>query len=133
MARETEGRCFELAAECVLRRRELAPETTALVVHGVVTQPDTGLRHVHAWVEESSSAFDPSAMLRGHLCLWSRNFYYRAGEIVEPELVRYTANEVLENVLKHETYGPWDQGLDELQTAVLEACEKEETDHGRLQ
>jgi hypothetical protein len=97
------GNCYRLAAQWVMNNREHK------LVHAEVTGegPIKGIRYGHAFTtftDESLSerVFDPSGEVK-----MSKAQYFKRGKINPDEIIEYSHEEVLENILKHETWGPW--------------------------
>lgn len=118
------GRCYELAANTVLafgagRLAHLLigehwaakiprDATNVVLVHGtpVLARPPYK-RYGHAWVELHWWRTDwcvdgnfGSAM--------PKDLYYRAGQIEECHVKRYTKDQATEMILKHKHYGRWE-------------------------
>ena len=75
------------------------------LVHGIVTGQGaiSGLQYCHAWVEDGDTVIDmtlPESMRE-----FPKVAYYAVGNIKTTK--RYDYRQVLENVCKYETYGPW--------------------------
>ena len=123
-AEEHDGDCFKVAANIValfdcqfaltsaeLKAREMAlaigrNENSVYLVHGYVTRPTDGKRHVHAWVEipDVRLVLDYS---NGLEVMTPIAHYYKAGKINEACISRYGYYEARESLVKHEHYGPW--------------------------
>jgi len=98
------GECYRLAAQLVMDNR------TYKLVHAEVTGEGSikGIRYGHAFTtftDESLSewVFDPS----GETVKMRKERYFKRGKINSDEIIEYTSEEVLENILKYETWGPW--------------------------
>jgi len=102
------GDCFRAAVTTLLENEKQKGEKLPdmQVVHAWVTQPETGKRHCHAFNEwaDGRLVLDNS---NGHNANAIREIYYKAGEITETELIRYSYDEILINLVKYEHYGPW--------------------------
>jgi hypothetical protein len=101
------GECYRLAAQLVMDNREYK------LVHAEVTGegPIKGIRYGHAFTtftDESSSewVFDPSGENETPVKV-PKALYFKLGNINPDEIIEYPYEEVLENILKHETWGPW--------------------------
>ena len=103
---KTGGQCFETANALALTfsARHMDP----MIVHALVTHPDKGFRHIHAWVEVGNLVFDYEYQVGFVL---PRDIYYKAGEIKGGEIVYYTVYEATEQMLLLGHHGPWDEGL----------------------
>ena len=94
------GDCFVVASNYVQKHPE------AILCHGIVTGqgPIAGVQYNHAWVEEGDTVIDKTVDIT-----LPKIVYYAIGNI---EIVkRYTFKEMLEQMIEHETYGPWDKEL----------------------
>lgn len=102
----TPGECYRDAAILVLDGW-LPPG--AVLCHGRprLQRPSgghpAGARYGHAWVELGGWVFDHRYLTTP----FPRAFYYRHGHIEEEEVLRYTAEEARQAILKHEHWGPW--------------------------
>lgn len=96
------GNCFVVSLEKFMEN-----PTRYKLVHGVVTGQGVleGIPYCHAWVEDGDTVIDmtlPSSMRR-----FPKDAYYSIGNIEITK--KYNHRQVLENVCKYETYGPWDK------------------------
>jgi hypothetical protein len=96
------GDCFVIA----LNKAMEDPQRYTLV-HGVVTGQGAieGIEYTHAWVEDGDMVIDmtlPASMQR-----FPKVAYYAIGNIKITR--KYNYRQMLENVCKYETYGPWDK------------------------
>ena len=103
---KTGGQCFETANNLAVTFLSRGMDPT--VVHALVTHPNEGFRHIHAWVEVEGLVFDYEVK-EGFVI--SRDRYYRAGQIRGDEIAYYTLYEALENMFTHDHHGPWDRNL----------------------
>jgi hypothetical protein len=119
-----DGDCFVVAAHIVAlfdrpfalsaaesKARELAlaigrEDYHIALVHGWVTRPTDGKRHVHAWVEipDVRLVLDYS---NGLEVMTPIAHYYKAGKINEDTIRHYDRDETRELLIAHEHYGPW--------------------------
>lgn len=82
---------------------------TPKLAHGEFTAtlgPDKGKRGFHAWVEIGPLVLDCGSKRLEHN-LFSKEVYYRIGQICVEEVSLYTVEETLVQILRHEHYGPW--------------------------
>jgi len=104
-----DGDCFVTAFHLfVLDEGLVTFPDHARLVHGLVTHPQLGIKHLHAWVEVDGVVFDFS---NGHRVIMDRAGYYSAGGIEEGDVVRYLRREAMGMVVATKTYGPWDEYL----------------------
>ena len=114
MAAKTDGDCFQANAETVLALATEINPAILEIVHGLVTNPETGQRHIHCWAEVNREmAVDRS---NGHSVTIQRNLYYLIGEIDEEELIRYSVLEMRRQLAETGVWGPWEQWLYDLET-----------------
>lgn len=73
-----------------------------VLVHAVMPSP--GGYSFHAWAENRHWVFDVSL---GQT--WRKKAYYARWRLTEDRVKRYTRREMLEALLAHNTYGPWDE------------------------
>jgi hypothetical protein len=94
-----DGTCFPDAAQFV------SDNAGWTLVHGIVSgQGDLeGIRYTHAWVEKDGMAYDVPLGIGMNLDL-----YYGLGKINPEECVRYSRAQMVEKLLEHEHWGPWD-------------------------
>ena len=118
MYRKRDGNSPE--AKCI-RAMEFAAirSDTIKLVHGMVTRKTDGFRHCHAWVEATKViefsgdqqefrqvlVFD---FANDKEVVYPQHLYYEAGEIVEGEQWKYTADAARHRLVDEENYGPWD-------------------------
>ena len=91
------GHCFRVAAESLMS----IPHGT--LVHGIVTGQGNldGIKYSHAWVEAGDKVIDDTVPV-----VMNKSEYYAMGNI---EITRkYSYKEALEQMVKTENYGPWD-------------------------
>ena len=101
---EVTGDCFESNGRRLIElTSDLDPET--VLVHGRVTQPTTGMRHTHAWLELGDVVFDHS---NRKVLVTRRDSYYRSGEIEPAETWRYTQDEARTMAVSFKHWGPWE-------------------------
>lgn len=100
---DKEGNCFKVAADLVLESGGLDCE----LVHGVVVGLGKlkGQRFVHGWVEIAGVVVVDGSI--GKYALTSVGLYYKLGQIIDEEVVRYSIRETRELVLETQNYGPW--------------------------
>ena len=93
------GDCFVASLNWVLEN------PSAVLVHGTPLGrgPIAGVRFGHAWVEAEGRVIDPSN--DNHVEI-DAEAYYALGEIDPEKCHRYTRDEVVEMMLKHETLRP---------------------------
>jgi hypothetical protein len=120
---EATGDCFAALGHFAMERIGEGDAEKFTYVHGAVTHPITGMRHVHAWAEIGDArgkalCLNVSTGLRA---VYPRAVYYASGCIRESELVKYSANEMMAMMLETEHFGPWDTHLGEVQDAALKA------------
>lgn len=100
------GNCFQYAAQYMLRARG----KDMLLVHSYATGTgvqNKGIRFSHAWIEDGDIVIDPSESKTDPI-IARKEKYYMAGKIKADEGVRYTIDEMIDKMTKHENYGPWD-------------------------
>lgn len=101
--------------ERLKEEHEAGPEDLR-VVHGWVTRPSDGRRHVHAWIEQVLP-FDPCKLVvvidcaNGNDGCMPRSLYYKAGKI--DTVVAHTYEEVLRHTCSTGHWGPWDARMEE--------------------
>lgn len=103
----TDGECFETANNLAVTMMVRGIHDIH-IVHGLVTHPAAGFRHIHAWVEVEGLIFDYSHQVG---FVMPRDRYYAAGEITGAEIHYYTVQEALDEALKAAHHGPWDENL----------------------
>lgn len=95
------GQCYASAAKWVMEHPDV---TSARLAHGTAVGTGgniVGQEYGHAWVEVGPIVLDTKSGWVG-----SRGAFYTAGQI--REVARYDRDQVLENVLRSETWGPWE-------------------------
>jgi hypothetical protein len=110
-----EGDCFEVAFKLVWD----SDDESLLLCHGMVERYTDGLRHGHAWVERTDTITfpsDPPITTHMDVCIDKANgndvtlpraFYYKAGNIHEHEVVRYTKLDAARQAVRSMHFGPW--------------------------
>lgn len=100
------GNCFQVAVNTVLEN----PSYT--LCHGVVCGqgPISGVEYTHAWVEDGDTVID-NTQKNPENKVMDKMFYYAVGNI--HDVRRYSYKEMLENLVKYEHYGPWDEVFDQ--------------------
>lgn len=80
------------------------------LVHGLVDGQGalTGITYNHAWVEDGNKIIDMTLPPQYQKSLTKKQ-YYKIGNI--KTTFSYDSKEFMENVLKFETYGPWEEKL----------------------
>jgi len=98
-----------LALDVTSRMHAIEPRGDKVkLVHGLVYHPETDW-HTHAWIE-LFPGFGPVLVLdvaNGNSSVWPRGDYYRAGQISEQSVKRYTRIQMCALITRHEHYGPW--------------------------
>lgn len=101
------GECFTEVGKAIL---EGDPRAGLVAVHGLPTGQGGHAKKVgaypHAWLESPALAIAYDTVAEVAIPI---GLYYQAGEI--EYTVRYTLDEFRKMVLKHGTYGPWDEKL----------------------
>ena len=97
---EATGTCYPDAYHYM---RDHADKKLTLV-HGLVSGQGhlEGIRYGHAWVLDGNKVIDPSI---GRT--FPKSMYYKVGEITKKESTEYTFMEMVQEVSKSGTYGPW--------------------------
>jgi hypothetical protein len=101
-----QGDCYKVAAETAMRLDLLLCHGRP-VYRGSET-PDPDGRFGHAWCEtkDGESVVDYSNGLSVDM---PRELYYAIGNIVEDDVVRFTADQTRHNILSEKVWGPWPQ------------------------
>lgn len=113
------GDCFWTAARLTTVFGEFANNDEYRLAHGMVTSPDDGTRHWHAWVERDftlnheswpypiavQSCIDRS---NGHNSELPRTYFYKLGGIDPDAVLRYTTTEAELLMLRTGHWGPWE-------------------------
>lgn len=86
-----------------------------VLVHGLVTHPEYGYRHVHAWCELDGMVIDTSQPDKLRL---PKVVYYILGGVAYVK--RYTLMDALHEMNGAEHYGPWDELLYTYQELALQ-------------
>jgi hypothetical protein len=122
------GDCFE-SALMFLALLDTEVEAGIFLVHGVVRHPDSGLRHVHAWVERHEDGRAPEVIdhANGLRYEGSAVTYYAIGGITQT--VKYTPREARRLAVETEHFGPWDAALNRVQDEAVRTLTEE--NHGR--
>lgn len=103
-AMKEQGNCFQIAYEVACSNRGW------LVCHGIPVFQGAehfGERYRHAWNESDNGVFVVDCSLYGKVNGFLRRDYYSAGQLNEQHVVRYTMEQALEEIIKHEHYGGW--------------------------
>lgn len=108
MAIKPTGDCYEAAARLVAFNRPIPLSAGAVLCHGIVTGQGAivGQRIGHAWVEHLELVYDYS---NGQRKVFSKQAYYKLGQIRDEETIRCTRTQARELMLIFEHYGPWEQ------------------------
>ena len=113
MSQEGHGDCFAVAL------RAQADDPTLTLCHGTVERWTDGLRHWHAWVEETrtlTNPMHPAFSFNVVTCIDNSNgnhaelpqgMYYNAGRI--EDVRRYTREEAIRLMCEYKHMGPWDE------------------------
>lgn len=108
------GDCYEVAANTTLYGLPVGTinEVEYALCHGTVAGrgPLTGVRFDHAWVEwyhEPTATTLAADYSNGNEVIVSASCYYALGMIDPSKVQRYTRDETLHMLLKHQHYGPW--------------------------
>lgn len=98
------GNCYKSAANEVLKNSKYT------LVHGVVTGqgPLKGMEYGHAWVEYQDEVMDRANDKNFQM---PREVYYAIGNIDPNQQHKYNSEEVMEMIMKYETWGPWEEGV----------------------
>lgn len=111
MEKNATGDCFEASLSLFILMGHSQVDVSHLrLVHAEVEGNGgeaKGIRYAHSFLLiDDHRVIDPS---NGRMCVMSKKKYYDAGKISEiGNLVEYTFEEALEQMQKHEHYGPWD-------------------------
>lgn len=95
------GNCFKVAVDTLMSNPD------GFLVHGVVTGQGAidDVQYCHAWVEVGNQVIDNTVPVT-----IDKSIYYAIGDI---QITRkYPYREALEQMLRTETYGPWDSVFD---------------------
>jgi len=97
------GNCYQVAYRYSQNHPDLK------LVHGLVQGQGAlkGVRYNHAWVEDTKNVFDLT--LPKKYQKMPKEDYYALGKI--KDVFRYSQKEILDKILKYETYGPWETVL----------------------
>ena len=97
---EGNGNCYESASKIILE----VNSDDILLCHGTAIGqgPIEGIEHGHAWVEINGMVLDYS---NGQKVIIPKDKYYDIGKI--KNVVKYTRKDVIKNLCKFKTYGPW--------------------------
>lgn len=99
------GNCYEAASNYIIDK---GPDANLTLVHGEVTGQREKLKYGHAWIEDGDLVIDVS---NGRDLRLPKQTYYALGSIDHrpghQNLYKYTYPQTLDNLLKHENYGPW--------------------------
>ena len=108
------GDCYEVAANITLYGLATGSldEVEYLLCHGTVTGQGhlTGMRFDHAWVEwchEATATAFVADYSNGNEVILPVSYYYALGMIDPSKVHRYTREETLHMLLKHQHYGAW--------------------------
>lgn len=99
------GNCYEIALKKMMEFYTNGVKNIKLV-HGVVTGQGNieGIEYGHAWIELNGTVFDFS---NNREIVMSKKKYYELGNIKITK--EYSYDDMLKQITKHETYGPWDK------------------------
>lgn len=100
------GECFQFAIKLstTILAEKIIPPDKVRVVHAMVKTKWHPKKYAHAWVESRGRAYD-----------WQMNMT-RVGSIPIPDfyefynptkIKKYTIQEAIRNLVKHNHYGPW--------------------------
>ena len=117
-----DGDCFEVAALIVCDipsdidgvnvARKMIDEinpTFVKLVHGFVSRPDDGYRHVHAWIELRMNNATFVLDYSNRKAFFGFATRYRSiGKINDDECWKYTPDAARHAMIREETYGPWE-------------------------
>jgi len=100
------GDCYEVAGQLVV-----IDKVDGVLCHGTPLGTGgeaEGLRYGHAWVEVNiigaTFVIDKS---NGNDAFFPKDVYYRAGSIVDEDVVRYSRVEAARHIVKYKHWGPW--------------------------
>jgi hypothetical protein len=103
--------CFDDAVEYIERRCRNQPEQARgyglMLVHAICTNPDTGERFAHAWVEEDARYVVFAGIINGERGFFRayRNEYVR--QLNPNPITRYNCRQLLVEYRKSGNCGPW--------------------------
>jgi hypothetical protein len=95
------GNCFQCAAESVLEHPSYSDFD---LCHGICTGLGKiqGQLFVHAWCESDQIVYDAVRQF-----VMPKEEFYSIGRIDSASVMRYSAQDIIEQIEKHETWGPW--------------------------
>jgi len=101
------GDCFKASVDFMVNNPDIKQIVT--LVHAEVRGrgPIEGIRMGHSWVELGDYVID---VANGKRHLIKKELYYQVAEIDKSEgkYIRYSFDEMIENVLENKTYGHWE-------------------------
>jgi len=101
--KEKLGQCYLESAKFILDAYRSKNDCNRwFLVHGEVFSPTYNEYIGHAWVEINDTVFDSSVGMVGPL-----EGYYDYGKI--KKFRKYTAEEMVDKLLKYGHYGPWEE------------------------
>ncbi len=108
------GNCYMNAANFVMEKGDKDGRfegSQLLLCHADVTRDEDGLRHGHAWVEWGDGVgmvFDPSNG-KPDAAMFLLPLYYEWGQVDPDQVQRFDREQVFEQLVKTEVFGPWEQ------------------------
>ena len=101
------GDCFTVAWNAFYDNIAQKP----LLVHGIVTGQGAieGIKYNHAWIEIGDMVIDKTIPLFANG--FPKDAYYRMARADESLMFKYNSEQVMNNALKFNTYGPWEDVL----------------------
>jgi len=100
------GDCFEANANALI---DMGPSNEGWVLcHGVPVNRIDRLPFGHAWLENAETVHDHSNGSHSEI---PKDLYYAIGNIPaygHETIHKYTSEQVVERLLEHEHWGPWD-------------------------
>jgi len=99
------GDCYEANGRAITDKVYANKEGGWKLCHGLATLATDGKPYGHCWLEYKDEVHDYS---NGNHITLPKIVYYALGKIDKRSVLRYNGEEVVEKILKHQHWGPWD-------------------------
>jgi len=105
-----DGDCYFIHGNFVIRHGKKRAYKNLILCHGrvkgAIGSPVEGRIFGHAWLEHGDIFMDLS---NNKKIIMRKENLYNSGRVIMDSIKRYSVDEALKMMLKHEHYGPWEE------------------------